>query len=91
MNANNYSAATSSALLSCIIDGLGGKENKFDPSKFLPCPDDLGGKSEEEEKELELNHDVVRVILSAAESRQMPPWVYSLLSSNISRWREQIA
>jgi hypothetical protein len=90
-NLANFSAATSAALLNCIIAGLGGNESTFDPGRFLPCSLTETTENEEEDDFLEVDSATLRIFFEELEAKRIPGWVFTALSSNFSHWRKQIA
>jgi hypothetical protein len=90
-NLANYSAATSAALLNCIIAGLGGNQSEFDPMKFLPCATGDQAGEQEAQDLLEVESAALIVFFQELEARRVPGWVFSALHHNFSHWRKQIA
>jgi hypothetical protein len=90
-NTANFSAATSAALLNCIIAGLGGSESKFDPAQFLPCSLSDESAEAEDQDYLEVDSATLRIFFDELEAKRIPGWVFSALSNNFSHWRKQIA
>jgi hypothetical protein len=90
-NTANFSAATSAALLNCIIAGLGGQESTFDPGRFLPCSLGEGNAETDNEDYLEVDSAALRIFFEELEAKRIPGWVFATLSHNFSHWRKQIA
>lgn len=90
-NTANFSAASSAALLNCIIAGLGGSESKFDPAQFLPCSLNQEAQQEKEQDFLEVDSAALQIFFEELEAKRIPGWVFSALSDNFSHWRKQIA
>jgi hypothetical protein len=89
-NIANFSAATSAALLNCIIARLGGNKSEFDPMKFLPCTVGENANNEPDDF-LEVNRAALQLFFTELEAKRVPGWVFSALSNNFDHWRKQIS